>query len=281
MVAPASPVQALRACEDGMFVDIIKINSLVRNKERFVKRRQRLIGPDGATLKAIELLTNCYVLVQGNTVSAMGPHKGLKAVRQVVLDCMANVHPIYNIKALMIKAELAKVGAEGGCCQLSWWCYGVVFVRAYVCVCMCVCVWVWVCVCVGGGGAQDPTLANESWDRFLPKFKRLKKTKTPDAPVGGARAAAAAAAAAAGAAAKAANAASAAGGGGGAPAQPPPVVAPKAAKRKYTPFPPANHITPSKVDLQVGLRVTICFPVCGCMRIDMHSRMPRATNGYA
>lgn len=73
--------QAVKVLQDDIGADIIKIGGMVRNKEKFVKRRQRIIGPAGCTLKSIELLTSCYIQVQGQTVSVLGPYKGLIHVR--------------------------------------------------------------------------------------------------------------------------------------------------------------------------------------------------------
>jgi len=48
--------QAVKILQDDVACDIIKIGNIVRNKDRFVKRRQRIIGPDGSTLKVSLLI---------------------------------------------------------------------------------------------------------------------------------------------------------------------------------------------------------------------------------
>merc|ERR1711904_501921 len=93
---------------DDLFCDFIKIGGITRNKNDYLKRRQRLIGPDGSTLKALELLTKCYIMIQGNTVAIMGNYKNIKTVHHVIIDSLRSTHPIYHIKALIIKTELLK-----------------------------------------------------------------------------------------------------------------------------------------------------------------------------
>jgi len=100
--------QAFRVLEDDVESLIMIIGKDIRNQERFVKRRQRLLGPNNSTLKALELLTQCYILVQGHTVSIIGSERGINEVEMVVEDCMKNVHPVYHIKTLMVKRELKK-----------------------------------------------------------------------------------------------------------------------------------------------------------------------------
>lgn len=123
--------QAQKIMDDGMLTEIVKIGNLVRNREKFVKRRLRLIGPNGSTLKALEKLTNTFILVQGHTVCVMGDHKGLKTVHRIVHETFQNVHPVYAIKELMIKKELAK----------------------------------------------NEDLKNESWDNYLPQFKKVRESR--------------------------------------------------------------------------------------------------------
>ncbi|VEL22701.1 unnamed protein product, partial [Protopolystoma xenopodis] len=89
--------QAVRVLEDDIFADIIEMHLI--KKKRFIKRRNRLVGHEGETLKAIELATDCHITILGKTVSA---------VRKIVDECIHdNIHPAYTIKRLIVMQKLA------------------------------------------------------------------------------------------------------------------------------------------------------------------------------
>lgn len=152
--------------------------------------------------QAIELLTQCYVLVQGNTVAAMGGHKGLKEVRKIVLDCMKNIHPIYHIKVRSLPFSFSPYSLPPPSQELM----------------------------IKRELAKDPKLANENWERFLPKFRRRHEAKRKETWVPP----------------TASGSNNVPLDGGEAPsAEEPPAKKAKKEKKVYTPFPPPQM--PSKV----------------------------------
>jgi ribosomal RNA assembly protein len=86
----------------------------------------------------------------------MGPYKSLKEVRRIVLDCMKNIHPIYRIKvgASFSFAKQTSYRADNSAPVLQE-----LMIKREL--------------------AKDPKLATESWDRFLPQFRR-KHLKTSE-----------------------------------------------------------------------------------------------------
>ena len=72
----------------------------------------------------------------------MGPYKSLKEVRRIVLDCMKNIHPIYRIKVYLSLSTSDSFLI----------CFKELMIRREL--------------------AKDPKLATESWDRFLPQFRK-------------------------------------------------------------------------------------------------------------
>merc|ERR1712141_54258 len=102
-------MQAVKIFDDNTFCEVVPLGKGKRcSKDIYVKRRQRIMGPNGSTLRALEILTDCYIMVQGNTACIMGPFRGVDEAQEIIRDCMSNVHPIYSIKTLLIKRELQK-----------------------------------------------------------------------------------------------------------------------------------------------------------------------------
>ncbi|KAF2353849.1 K domain type 1 [Trinorchestia longiramus] len=100
--------KAVRVFDEGITSEIMKIKGICRDKEIFIKRRNRLLGRDCTTLLALEQLTDCSVTVQGGTVAIIGPYKGVLKVMSVVKDCMSNVHPLHLLNTLHLQKAFSE-----------------------------------------------------------------------------------------------------------------------------------------------------------------------------
>jgi len=102
---------AARALEDDVFCEIIPTNLLCASEKAFERRRGRISDPK--TLKAIELLTKCHIFVSGKAACVVGNYRGLNDAKNILIACFENIHPVFEIKKLIIKRKLERDGEEG------------------------------------------------------------------------------------------------------------------------------------------------------------------------
>jgi ribosomal RNA assembly protein len=160
--------QAIKILEDGMACDIIKIRSMVRNKERFVKRRQRILGQNG-TSKLRRFHRGRAMLTDGSTESARTPD--------------ANIHPGARKHSLghgaVQRAEGGSTSGRGhdGECPPHLFDQGVDVSGARKADAL----RLLTATRIKRELAKDPALANEDWSRYLPNFKKrtLSKRRIP------------------------------------------------------------------------------------------------------
>lgn len=99
---------AMKVLGENYCGELIDIRKMVKSEKVFEKRRDRLIGKDSVTLNALKLLTDCYILVAGKVVAVVGTYDGLSVAKQVITGCMNNIHPVYEIKKMIIKKKLSE-----------------------------------------------------------------------------------------------------------------------------------------------------------------------------
>lgn len=98
---------SMKVLEDEYSGEIIDIRKLVKSEKVFTKRRDRLIGKNSMVLKALKMISKCYIIITGKNIGVVGSYDGLSIVKQIVIDCMSNnKHPIYEIKKLIVKNKL-------------------------------------------------------------------------------------------------------------------------------------------------------------------------------
>lgn len=99
------------ALEDDVFSEILPVSMLCSSEKTFERRRSRINNPK--ILKAIELLTKCKIYIAGKVACIIGNYKGLNEAKNIITLCFENVHPVFELKKLIIKKRLAKDNVEG------------------------------------------------------------------------------------------------------------------------------------------------------------------------
>jgi ribosomal RNA assembly protein len=99
---------AMKVLGDNFCGELIDIRKLVRSDKVFEKRRDRLIGKNNVTLNALKLLTDCHLCIAGKVVAVVGSYDGLGKAKQIIIGCMNNIHPVYELKKMVIKKKLSE-----------------------------------------------------------------------------------------------------------------------------------------------------------------------------
>lgn len=102
---------AVKVLEDGFMSEIIPIHMISSNRKIFERRRQRLLNPK--ILNSLELITKCHILITNKNACIVGDYRGVNDAKGVVIKCFENVHPAFELRALIIKKKLARDSVEG------------------------------------------------------------------------------------------------------------------------------------------------------------------------
>lgn len=84
---------------------ILNLQQFVKDKKVMVNRRDRLIGPKGDTLKALRMISDCFIQVEKKSVCVIGSYKSVILVEEFVKKCFTNYHPVHLLKQLIAKDE--------------------------------------------------------------------------------------------------------------------------------------------------------------------------------